>query len=764
MTARLLCIARRRHAFTPLRPAALAAACIAALMPAALHAQTPAATVEIIGTAPLPGQGIDRNWLPYGTQVLRRAEIDGAGSDNLIDLFDRRLPGVQRNDIQGSPYQGDLTYRGFRASGLLGAAQGLSVYLDGVRINEAFGDIVQWDLVPEYALDSVALVPGANPAFGLNTLGGAISLTTLDGRRAAGTRADLTLGSFGRRRVDASHGSAGDDGWHHYVAGTAFAEDGWRDHSAGRIGLVFAKVGHSQGDTDWSLGLLAGRSRLIGNGLVPAYTLDDDGGDIDTEPDLYAARRSAIYTHPDLTRNELLQLAFNARHAIDAATELELLAYVRSSRRRTVNGDAADDGDAEASLNSSHTTQLTGGVAASVSRSVGSHQLQLGASLDAGRTRYAQTEQEGEFTASRGVVGDPDEPPELSAKVRGRSLAFGLWAMDTWRLAPATALTASARYNHARVSNTLTTVDDDTGLLEEKPRERFTYRSLNPALGLAHQPTPSLTLFGNVARNTRVPTVIELGCADPDEPCRLPAGLQSDPYLKQVKSTTVEVGARWRVTDAQRIALSLYRTDNRDDILFTSVSATSQLGYFRNFDKTRHQGLDVQWDGRLGAVRAWAAYSLLEATYQADGTLRIGERNVEVSPGMLMAGLPRHTVKMGLDWQVAPAWTLGADASWRSRRIVQGNEDGLVEDGGDAFDASLPGYALVNLRAAWKPRKDIELGLRIDNVFDRRYETYGALAETVFDASGAYTGVERDAVFVAPGAPRAYYVTLRVRF
>ena len=168
-------------------------------------AQTATATlpdVEVIGTSPLPGQGIDRNVLPYSTQLIRRDAIDATQADTLTDLPEPpRVSAVQVNDIQGSPFQADLTYRGFRASGLLGASQGLSVYLDGVRINEPFGDVVNCDLMPEFSVASVALVPGANPAFGLNSLGGALAYTTVDGRSAPGLRAELSGGSFGRKRA-----------------------------------------------------------------------------------------------------------------------------------------------------------------------------------------------------------------------------------------------------------------------------------------------------------------------------------------------------------------------------------------------------------------------------------------------------------------------------------------------------------------------------------------------------------------------------------
>jgi outer membrane receptor protein involved in Fe transport len=737
--------------------------------------------VEVIGTSPLPGQGIDRNLLPYSTQLVRRSAIDEAQPENLTDYMARRMPGMQVNDIQGSPLQSDLSFRGYRASGLLGAAQGLSVYLDGVRMNEPFGDVVNWDMLPEFALESIALVPGANPAFGLNTLGGAISFTTTSGVLQPGVSVEASIGSFGRRQLEASYGHADDDsGWHQFIGGSTFEETGWRDFSAGRVSQVFAKIGHRSPARNWALSALGGRSRLVGNGLLPAYTLDVTDEGVQRRPDLYASRRNSVFTHPDITRNELGLLSLQMDQALAGGARLDLLAYARDARRDTVNGDGAEDDDDDggddgggddnsapnAAFNATATRQRSWGLAADVSGTGGGHQWQAGITFDASRIGFDQTEQPGFFDDTRGVI-PAAVAPRPSVAVDGDARAWGVYASDTWSIGAATHLTATVRYNRAQVANTLQTANDDNddapGLVAQ-PRERFTYGTLNPAIGLTQRLSGGWSVYGNIARNTRIPTVIELGCADPEEPCRLPAGLQSDPYLKPVRSTNVEIGMRWRPDAAHSIELSAYRIDNRDDILFRSVSATSQLGYFQNFPRTRNQGMDAQWQGRFGALAMQAAYSLLDATYEAADTLRIGQRNVAITPGTRQAGLPRHSFKLGADWRASPAFSVGGDVQVLSRRVLQGNEDGLIDDSGTRADLSLPGYALLHLRAAWRVRSGIELLLRVSNVFDRRYETYGALAETVFDANGVLTGDERDAVFVAPGAPRSVFAGLRARF
>ena len=719
--------------------------------------------VEVIGTSPLPGLGVDRNTLPYSTSVLRRSAIDGAQAANTTDLLVRRLPGMQVNDVQGSPYQGDLTYRGYRASGLLGAPQGLSVYLDGVRINEPFGDVVLWDLLPEFSLQSISVVPGANPAFGLNTLGGAIAMTTSSGRSAPGVRVELGAGSFGRVRLDASHGhSDGSTGWHQYIAASGFDEEGWRDESPGRLGNVLARLGRSDGADEWDVSLLAARSTLMGNGLVPRFTFDDEGN---RTADLNETRYEAVYTHPDRTRNELGQLTFNWSRQLDDASRLQALGYVRGTRRDTTNGDVADEAGEIASLNTTSTRQTAYGAAISLARRSGDHQWQVGATVDANRVKFRQSEQEGEFDASRGVVPEAGEDPALSASLDGDAATVGLYATDTWRVAERTHITGTVRGNRSRVSNQLTSLDDDTGVLEAHARETFTYTSLNPALGVTQGLGEQASVFANIARNTRVPTSMELGCANPDEPCRLPAGLQSDPYLKQVRSTSFEVGARWRAAAGQRLELTLYRTDNRDDIVFGSVSTTGQLGFFQNFPKTRHQGGDLSWQGTFGAVSLDASASLLKATYEANGTLRMGERNVIVTPGTRMAGVPKNMFKIAGDWRFADGWSVGADVQRLGSRVVQGNEDGLIEDGGtERVDFTLPGYTVTNLRLSYRPTPTLELLARVNNAFDKRYANYGALGETVFDAQGNYTGTEADALFIAPGSPRSFFAGLRLSF
>ena len=226
-------------------------------------------SVDVVGVAPLPGLGVDRNQLPYQVQTANAAEVGAVAGQNLSEFMARNLTGVNINEVSGSPFQNDITYRGFRASPVLGASQGISVYLDGVRVNEPFGDVVNWDMLPEAAIGSVMLAPGSNPLYGLNTLGGALVLTTKSGKNHPGADLGISGASNGQRRADLAYGYDSGERWNLFFAGTAFNDKGWRDHSDGRLANAYVKLAGTAGDNEWSVALLAGGSRLVGNGLLP---------------------------------------------------------------------------------------------------------------------------------------------------------------------------------------------------------------------------------------------------------------------------------------------------------------------------------------------------------------------------------------------------------------------------------------------------------------------------------------------------------------
>ena len=233
------------------------------------------ASIQVVAATPLAGVNLGLDQIASPVQVATQKELTASGAVDLSDFLNRRLNGVHLNEIQGNPYQSDLNYRGYTASPLLGTPQGMSIYMDGVRMNQAFGDSVSWDLIPRIAISEVTLLPGSNPLFGLNTLGGAVAVETKDGLSAPGMSLQLVYGSKQRRTAEMEHGGAFKDlNW--YAASNLFFDEGWRDSSPTNVRQFFGRLGWRPAKTDLNLKVSYANNSLTGNQLQEARLLARD--------------------------------------------------------------------------------------------------------------------------------------------------------------------------------------------------------------------------------------------------------------------------------------------------------------------------------------------------------------------------------------------------------------------------------------------------------------------------------------------------------
>ena len=255
--------------------------------------------VVVIGNAPLPGFGLPLNEVPANVQTADSLDLKRAQTTDIADYLNRSFSGVNVSESAANPFQLDINYHGFTASPLLGTPEGLSVYVDGVRVNESFGDTVNWDLIPQSAISTVSLMSGSNPVFGLNTLGGALSLQTKSGHDNPGTEVEAYGGSFGRRAFEGETGGAL-GAFDYFATVSYFDETGWRDMSPSTVWQAFGKVGWQTEKTDLDLSYTYADTSLFGNGAAPLSML--------------AYRRQTSYT-PDVTHN-LLHFVNLTGHAV----------------------------------------------------------------------------------------------------------------------------------------------------------------------------------------------------------------------------------------------------------------------------------------------------------------------------------------------------------------------------------------------------------------------------------------------------------------
>ncbi len=284
-------------------------------------------TIEVIGVTPTHGVGLPEKLVPYHVQSSSHRDIEDSQALDLTDFLKRRLGSVTVNDAQNNPLQVDLQYRGYTLSPLLGLPQGLAVFQDGVRINEPFGDTMNWDLIPESAIADINLIGGANPVFGLNTLGGALSITTKNGFTHSGHNIEVYGGSF--ERVVATLESGGNnDNWGYFLTTNYFDEEGWRDVSPSDALNLFSAVSYRSTDTTLDLTYNHADTDLIGNGASPEELLGRD--------------RSAVFTSPDRTENSLNMVNLSGTHWISNNIQISGNAFYRHNETNSFNGDGSE--------------------------------------------------------------------------------------------------------------------------------------------------------------------------------------------------------------------------------------------------------------------------------------------------------------------------------------------------------------------------------------------------------------------------------------
>ncbi len=551
-----------------------------------------ASRIDVVAATPLPGTDLPIDQIPAPVQTASARDLEQTGALDLSDLLNQRLSGVHINQNQENPYQPDVNYRGYTASPLLGTPEGISVYMDGVRQNQPFGDIVAWDLIPKIAISEVALMPGSNPLFGLNTLGGAISIDTKDGRSHPGTTLEVSGGSFGRRSVEFEHGGSNSKGLSWYVAGNLFREDGWRQFSPSEVRQVFGKLGWLHGKTSINLSFGYADNWLTGNGLQDSRFL----------PQNY----SSVYSIPDITWNRSPSLNLSLRHSLSSNLTLSGNAYFRYIRADTTNGDINEASFDESlyNLSSADIKALTAagytgfpttgnattepfpfwrciaqglehnepiekctgiitntfdkqnnyGLSGQASWMPAHNRVTVGGLWDRSSTIFQQGSQFGYLNPDRitvtpinafadGSTNQDGVPVDTRVNLHGSINTFSLYAADTLTVGKSLAFTFSGRYNRTSIDNIdrLPVVTDGSrGSLNGQ----YVFDRFNPSAGLTYSASRFASVYFSYSESSRAPTSIELGCADPTQPCNLPNALVSDPPLKQVVTRTLEAGVR----------------------------------------------------------------------------------------------------------------------------------------------------------------------------------------------------------------------------
>ena len=770
-----------------------------ALLPCAAFAQSDRGTqavtlpeLDVVAITPVSGSGGGTRAIPLykvpGTvETVTAADLDvDLGTFSAVATLARRTPGLNLSDSQGNSNRTDVTYRGFTASPVQGVPQGLAVYQNGVRINEAFGDTVQFDLIPPVAINRIDIVTG-NPVFGLNALGGAVNIQMKNGFTWQGTEITALGGSDGRIAGSLQYGKVIGP-WSFYFAGDGLNDRGWRYESPSTIGRLYADLGYRTPDAEFHL-IAAGARTFFGAAAA-------------TPVDFTRNNPRAIFTYPQTSTTEMGTLQLTGRVDVSPSWELAGNAYFRRFSQTYVDGNDGnfegcnrqgsfftprslcfeDDGFVRGANQSqrafrdqflilgqgvnapgipfragipygtidttkTEATSYGGSLQASNRDKIGGfgNNFVVGGSIDVADYSFKSSSTLGVINPDLSVTTDPNNPyygniPGLGttqlrtlgalgiapSSVIGSNLYMGLYATDTFDLTDALSLTAGARLNFARVST-----QDLTGFSPDVTGTHY-YNKINPLAGLTYRFTPNLSLYGGYSESNRAPTPLELACANPDRPCLLPNSLVADPPLKQVTGRTYEVGFRGNLPDFYAGGLVTYkigafRTDLTNDIIQLATPGNAARGYFVNVPATQRQGIEVAGEYTNEVLSVYANYALIDATYQFRGTLS--------SPNNPLADDGAIDVRPGNQVPLVPnhQFKVGFDylvlPGWKVGMNLQAFSSSYYRGDDSNINRKLPAYYVLGLNTSYQVTKNLQLFGLVTNLTNNRYATFGTFAQ-----------------------------------
>jgi iron complex outermembrane receptor protein len=721
-------------------------------------------------------------------------DFDHAKASDLLQAMTRSLPFTSLTNQSGNPYQQDFNYRGFVASPVSGTPQGIAVYQNGVRINEAYGDVVNWAFIPEAAINKLTLQPN-NPVFGLNAIGGAISIEMKNGFTYQGTQFEALAGSWGRTTATVQSGAQSGN-WAIYAAADATNDHGWRDYSsASYLRRMYVDLGTRSDQTEFHVMFTGADNNLGAVAATPVQLLNQ--------------RWSSVYTWPQTTSQ---QLAFGQATGSWKPTDtlsVQGVGYYRALWQGHVDGNNTDahpcdpggpragqlcigDDDlpinfrvpivdnipgsaflGEIDRNWTTTSSFGGTLQATSTGNFFEHtnHLVVGASLDHGDTQFTAGSELGTiggdlFVTGTGVFIDQPGAGLTPVSLRAKNTYTGFYATNTLDLTSALSLTAGGRFNVAQIN--LTDETNTSPLLTSTSH----FERLNPVAGATYKIVPNVTAYAGYSEANRAPTPLELGCSDPLHPCMIDNFLISDPPLKQVVSHTYEAGFRGNLgTDAKTgrftWGLGAFRIGTSNDIINVASSLVPMFGYFQNATKTRRQGIEAKVTYDLDRWHAYANYTFIDATYQTAMVLESPNNpaagpdgTIMVRPGDHIPAVPSHRFKAGAEYNIIDAWTLGADFNFIGSQY-------LIHDDSNQ-NPKVPAYWVVNLHTTYQVAKDVELFGLIQNLFNQHYYSAG----TFFNNAGFTSNTPGAPNFLAlsdprtfvPGMPFTAYAGVRAKF
>ena len=675
--------------------------------------------IEVVGSIlPLAGVNVGSGIAGVVTK-LDWSQVDATEPKVLPDVL-RQQSGMSTYDNVGSPYKVNVSTRGFYASPVVGTPQGVSVFVDGVRVNEPDAAEVNFDLLPIEHVKRVEILSGNGTLLGRNSLGGSINLVTRRGEGPPSGEIELMGGTYGSYSVEASAGARTKRGLDYYVGGNYNYENGWRQSTRADQWQGFLNVG--------KLGQTSG----IRGQFFFSHSYARTAGSLPFS--VYEVKPDSNLTDGDYEDLNGLQAALAGYRQMGSGRGSFNVYYrYTDANRFNVNQEADPD-----TRNDATNSVFGGTIDYRFAVPVGNSAIGLRFGID-GSTASSKVQLYADSTKFGGAS-------ELTTDVQSPVSDIAGFALADYALGRVK-LSAGLRYDYVTIPfhNLIDPARDTTS----------NYSRLDPRVSVDMDAGHGVSLFASLGTSFRAPSLIEVACADPEEPCPLPYALGDDPPIAPVTVTTIEGGARYQSGSLSLTGTAYYSDVKNDIYLFPSptvVEGSLLEGYFGNLDKTRRVGVELAGRYAFGEAHSvYANYAYTRATFQSAAEIFsiLEDDGIDntVEPGDLLPLVPMHQFKGGVNLRFDFGLRAGADLRWVGEQVYQQDEANNMP--------KLPSYFVADLRAGWEVGK-WEISGVVNNVFNTTYATFGT-----FNVNQGAPGqpIER---FLTPGyAPQFRLIVTR---
>lgn len=275
--------------------------------------------------------------------------------------------------------------------------------------------------------------------------------------------------------------------------------------------------------------------------------------------------------------------------------------------------------------------------------------------------------------------------PGLDAKAEGTTTSLGI----EYSLQPIEKLTwvLGASYDKNKVDKAQYRSGGALG-----DYDKYDSSAFNPETALYYKLDDSTTLYGSIAKKSNLPSLndrysTKFGRYTPN------------PDLKAERAINYEIGVEKNFADIHLVKVALFLSKADDYIASVSLGATKQN---QNIGEEEHKGVELSLDSFwLDNLTTNLSYTYIDAE------VKDNEENPYVTD------IPKHSLIGKIKYSPIASVDVIPEFRYESPRYI--NSEAIYSE------YETKSFFLMNLKVAYRVKKDIELAVGVKNLFDKDY-------------------------------------------